>query len=146
MKNLLLLILLYSFLEGRSQNSSFKECFVNSVPDISDDVVEQVLTKLLILNGQILSYRALDVEQIGSVYEGIMGFAVERTKGTSVGILYRPPKQKITITFVVNSEQLLLQPGNKRDQWLKELAGVDMKLPTKVKRALKEANKDRTNP
>ena len=130
----------YPFLEGRALDYDRNNELAKKIPLISDDVVEKILSKLLLLDGQVLSYRALDVEQIGSVYEGIMGFAVERTKGTSVGILYRPPKQKITITFVVNSEQLLLQPGNKRDQWLKELAGVDIKLPTKVKRALKEAN------
>ena len=80
-----------------------------SVHAISDDVVEQVLTKLLLLDGQILSYRALDVEQIGSVYEGIMGFMVEKATGPSVGITYRPPRQKITITVVVDAEQLLAQ-------------------------------------
>jgi hypothetical protein len=40
---------------------------------ISDGVVLAVLRNLLIVNGERISYRALDVEQIGSVYEGIMG-------------------------------------------------------------------------
>ena len=33
-----------------------------------------------------LSYRTLDVEQIGSVYEAIMGFRVELTTGRSIAV------------------------------------------------------------
>ena len=39
------------------------------VPRISDGVIFRVLNNLLILDGERLSYRTLDVEQIGSVYE-----------------------------------------------------------------------------
>jgi hypothetical protein len=99
----------YPFLEGRTADTAYTDGPLASVHAISDDVVEQVLTKLLLLDGQILSYRALDVEQIGSVYEGIMGFMVEKATGPSVGITYRPPRQKITITVVVDAEQLLAQ-------------------------------------
>jgi len=129
----------YPFLEGRTADTSYTDGPLASVPAISDDVVEQVLTKLLLLDGQILSYRALDVEQIGSVYEGIMGFMVEQASGPSVGITYRPPRQKITITLVVDAEQLLAVSGSKREKWLDEQAGVALKLPAKVKEGLKEA-------
>ena len=71
----------YSFLEGRLENSSYMDGKLDYL--ISDDIIERVLNKLLILDGQVLSYRSLDVEQIGSVYEGIMGFTVEKTKGLS---------------------------------------------------------------
>ena len=101
-----------------------------------------MLTKLLVLGGQILNYRALDVEQIGSVYEGIMGFAVERASGPSLGISHRPPRQKITITVVVNAEQLLAQAGAKRANWLDEQAGVKLKLAAQIARSLKEASND----
>ena len=37
-----------------------------------------VLKKLLILDGERISYRSLDVEQIGSVYETMMGFRLEK--------------------------------------------------------------------
>ena len=36
----------------------------------------------MMLDGERLSYRTLDVEQIGSVYEAIMGFRVELTTGS----------------------------------------------------------------
>jgi hypothetical protein len=130
----------YPFLEGRMAGTSYTDGPLASVPSISDDVVEQVLTKLLLLDGQILSYRALDVEQIGSVYEGIMGFRVEQAQGPSVGITYRPPRQKITITVVVNAEQLLEVAGAKREKWLDDQAGVALKLPAKVKEGLKQAD------
>ncbi|MCP9883343.1 N-6 DNA methylase [Cyanobium sp. Alchichica 3B3-8F6] len=129
----------YPFLEGRTTGTSYTDGPLASVPAISDDVVEQVLTKLLLLDGQILSYRALDVEQIGSVYEGIMGFMVEKATGPSVGITYNPPRQKIKITVVVNAEQLLEVSGAKREAWLDEQAGVKLKLPAKVKQELKTA-------
>ena len=130
----------YPFLEGRSLGSHYKKDRIEAVPAISDDVVEQVLTKLLVLGGQILNYRALDVEQIGSVYEGIMGFQVEHASGPSLGITHRPPRQKIAITVVVNAEQLLAQAGAKRANWLDEQAGVKLKLAAPIVRALKEAS------
>jgi hypothetical protein len=129
----------YPFLEGRTADTSYTDGPLTSVPSISDDVVEQVLTKLLLLDGQILSYRALDVEQIGSVYEGIMGFMVEKATGPSVGITHRPSRQKITITVVVDAEQLLAVSSAKREKWLDDQAGVALKLPAKGKQGLKEA-------
>ena len=129
----------YPFLEGRTADTSYTDGPLTSVPAISDDVVEQVLTKLLLLDGQILSYRALDVEQIGSVYEGIMGFMVEKATGPSVGVTYRPPRQKITITVVVDAEALLAQLAAKREKWLDDQTGVALKLPAKAKQGLKEA-------
>jgi PAS domain-containing protein len=130
----------YPFLEGRPAGTSYTDGPLASVPAISDDVVERVLTKLLLLDGQILSYRALDVEQIGSVYEGVMGFMVEKATGTSVGITYRPPRQKITITVVVNAEEILAQAAARRVTWLDEQAGVKLKLSAAIVRALKEAS------
>jgi len=129
----------YPFLEGRTADTAYTDGPLTSVPAISDDVVEQVLTKLLLLDGQILSYRALDVEQIGSVYEGIMGFMVEKATGPSVGITYRPTRQKITITVVVEAAQLLAVSAAKREKWLDDQAGVPLKLPAKTKQGLKEA-------
>lgn len=130
----------YPFLEGRTADTSYTDGPLTSVPAISDDVVELVLTKLLLLDGQILSYRALDVEQIGSVYEGIMGFMVEKATGPSVGITHRPPRQKITITVVVDANELIVQAPAKRANWLDERAGVKLKLAAPIVKALKEAS------
>jgi len=129
----------YPFLEGRDAESAYADGILDNLPALSDDVVEKVLSKLIWLDGERLSYRALDVEQIGSVYEGIMGFTVEQAQGPSVGITYRPPRQKITITVVVDAEQLLAQPASKREKWLDDQTGVTLKLPAKVKKDLKDA-------
>jgi hypothetical protein len=130
----------YPFLEGRERHSHYGDGILSNLPAVSDDVVEKVLTKLLWLDGERLSYRSLDVEQIGSVYEGIMGFRVEQASGPSVGITYRPPRQKITITVVVDAEQLLAVSGSKREKLLDDQAGVKLSLPTAVKRDLKTAS------
>jgi hypothetical protein len=129
----------YPFLEGRGADSGYDDGILDNLPALSDDVVEKVLSKLIWLDGERLSYRALDVEQIGSVYEGIMGFTVEQAQGPSVGITYRPSRQKITITVVVDAEQLLAQPAGKREKWLDDQTGVALKLPAKVKKDLKDA-------
>ena len=68
-----------------------------------------------------------------------MGFRVEQAQGTSVGITHRPPRQKITISVVVNAEELLEQPASKREKWLDDQAGVKLKLPAAVKKELKSA-------
>ena len=118
-------------MEGRDNNSSYIDGPLKSLPSISDDVVEKILDKLLVLDGQILSYRSLDVEQIGSVYEGIMGFTVERTSSLCLGLLYRPPRQKVAITCVFNADELLALPGGKRVSWLTSKTEVDLNFSTK---------------
>jgi hypothetical protein len=54
------------------------------IPLLSDGTIYRVLEKLLILKGERLSYRTLDVEQIGSVYETIMGFKLDKTTGKTM--------------------------------------------------------------
>ena len=53
---------------------------------VPDATVWNVLQNLMMLDGERLSYRTLDVEQIGSVYEVIMGFRVEVTLGRSIAV------------------------------------------------------------
>jgi hypothetical protein len=54
------------------------------LPTLDDGTLFEVLRKLIVRNGQRLSYKALDVEQIGSVYEGLMGYHVKRVKSDAV--------------------------------------------------------------
>ncbi|WAL62463.1 Eco57I restriction-modification methylase domain-containing protein [Thermocoleostomius sinensis] len=77
-----------------------------NVPRIPDGVVYRMLDRLLMLNGERLSYRSLGVSEIGSVYTAIMGFAIERAEGTSIAV--RPQD------VVVNVETLLAaKPGDR---------------------------------
>ena len=50
-------------------------------PLVPDGTIYRALEKLLVLDGERISYRALDVEQIGSVYETMMGFRLEPATG-----------------------------------------------------------------
>ena len=109
-------------------------------PWISDGVVLALLRNLLIVNGERISYRALDVEQIGSVYEGIMGYAVRRTPGRCIGLKSKPQGAKKQLTTAVDLDALLALPGGKRKAWLEEEAGTT--LPTKAAAALKSASNE----
>ena len=106
----------YGFLEGRT-----KEDEPVNVPQVSDGVLYRVLSNLLILDGERLSYRELDVEQIGSVYEAVMGFSLETAHGTSLAIT-SPKKAKGGAPVTVNLEALLREPPAKRAAWLKKEA------------------------
>jgi hypothetical protein len=109
----------FPFLEGRPRGSSRQLGESLDIPRISDGVVFRVLHQLLVLGGERLQYRALDVEQIGSVYEGLMGFDVEVAEGNSLCLT---PEH-----VVVNLDELLRQAGPDRAKTLKEKASVDLK-------------------
>ena len=109
-------------------------------PWISDGVVLAVLRNLLIVNGERISYRALDVEQIGSVYEGIMGYAVRRIPGRCIGLKSKPQGAKKQLTTAVDLDALVALPGGKRKAWLEEEAGTA--LPPKSATGLKDASSE----
>lgn len=106
----------YHFLEGRKQNADPTAQFA-PIPRISDGVVYNVLRNLLILDGERLSYRTLDVEQIGSVYETVMGFNLEVAQGKSIAI---KPVKTHGAPATINLEYLLATGGKERAKWLKE--------------------------
>ncbi|HEX5270766.1 MAG TPA: DNA methyltransferase [Gemmataceae bacterium] len=87
------------------------------IPLVSDGVVFRVLQNLMILDGERISYSTLDVEQIGSVYETIMGFRLEKAAGRSVAI---KPTKPHGAPVTVNLEALLQVPAKDRAKWLKE--------------------------
>src|ERR1700678_4041605 len=77
----------YNFLEDRPWKTARRHHDGGvRVPHISDGVIFRVLNNLLILDGERLSYRTLDVEQIGSVYETMMGFELEVAQGRSIAL------------------------------------------------------------
>ncbi|WP_437671206.1 Eco57I restriction-modification methylase domain-containing protein [Sorangium sp. So ce131] len=86
------------------------------VPTVDDETVYRVLEKLLVFEGQRLSYRALDVEQIGSVYEALMGYHVRRMPAEAVCM--KPDRLWVT------AEEVLAVPAGRRAKWLKETVGL----------------------
>lgn len=77
----------YPFLEGRPYQSRRDMEERITPPLVSDGVIYEVLGLLLYLDGDRLSYRALEVAQIGSVYEAMMGFTLEQARGRSIAVL-----------------------------------------------------------
>nr|MDZ8016385.1 DNA methyltransferase [Nostoc sp. ZfuVER08] len=116
----------YAFLEGRPRGSKFAAGQAIEPPRIPDGVIYRLLEKLLILEGERLSYRSLDVEQIGSVYEGIMGFAVERAESPSIGVYSKPKGSKVSTTVVVDVAAILAAKSGDRQKLLKELANCEV--------------------
>ena len=101
----------FPFLEGRGPE---QEPAIPMVPDAS---VWKVLQSLMVLDGERLSYRTLDVEQIGSVYEAIMGFRVELITGRSIAVA--SPK-RTGAAVVVDLDRVLELEGGKRAKALQD--------------------------
>jgi hypothetical protein len=91
-------------------------------PWISDAVVLAVLSNLLIVKGERINYRALDVRQIGSVYEGIMDFAVARIAGPCIGLRSKAQGGRKPFTTAIDLAELLALHGGKRKAWLEQQA------------------------
>lgn len=68
----------FPFLEGRPKGSSWRTDTAKPLP-IDNRTVLLLLEAIQQFQGRTLSYRALDVEQIGYVYEGLLERTVKRT-------------------------------------------------------------------
>ena len=108
---------LYPFLEGRPYRSTRSVGERLTPPRVADGTVYRVLSKLLYLDGERLSYSTLDVEHIGSVYEGMMGYTLEEAKGPSIAV--RPDHVVIDLGAVLEQ---------KPDKRVETLAAVKCKL------------------
>ena len=124
----------HPFLEGRPRAGGRQIHERIEVPRVSDGTVLELLRKLLVLDGDRISYRALDVEQIGSVYETMMGFRLERASGPSLAI--RSPK-KHGAPSIVDLQALLDAPSGSRGRWVQQ--ATDRKLTDRVLKAVAAA-------
>jgi len=107
----------FPFLEGRASDDLLQARGRVEAPLVPDGTIFRALDKLLVLDGERISYRALDVEQIGSVYETMMGFQLETATGRSVAI---KPIKKHGAPTTVDLERLLGEPAAKRERWLQD--------------------------
>ena len=85
-----------------------------------------MLEKLLILDSERLSYRTLDVEEIGSVYQTIMGFRVEVSRGNAIALKGKRKKGGVPAAPVINLDDLLGIAAKDRAKWLKEHADTEL--------------------
>ena len=124
----------FPFLEGHSAALQIHERI--DPPLVPDGTIYRALEKLLVLEGERISYRALDVEQIGSVYETMMGFRLETASGRSVAI---KAQKKHGAPTTVDIDALLVEPSAKRVKWIQSQA--DRKLTDRVKKATAAAER-----
>jgi hypothetical protein len=102
---------------------------------VSDGCVLRVLDALLMLEGERVAYRALSVEQIGSVYETVMGFTVERAGAPMLAI--RAGKANRVPVWIDLAALAETVPGD-RAKRLKEWSGRGQ-YPAAVTKALRAA-------
>ncbi|MCY4635423.1 MAG: N-6 DNA methylase, partial [Acidobacteria bacterium] len=125
----------FPFLEGRVSGGERRLDERIEPPLVPDGTVYRALDKLLVLDGERISYRALDVEQIGSVYETMMGFRIETATGRSVAI---KAQKKQGAPTTADLEALLREPAGKRAQWLRDR--TDRALTDTVRRPVAAAS------
>ncbi len=124
----------YPFLEGRPKDSRREQGEKLDVPRVSDGVIFRVLSNLLVLDGERLSYRTLDVEQIGSVYETMMGFNLEVATGPSIAI---KPTKRHGAPSTIDLEQLLAEKPGSRAKWFRD--NTDQKITGQAADGVKKA-------
>jgi len=100
-------------------------------PLVSDAIVYSVLRSLLILGGERISYRALSVENIGVIYETMMGFSVYQAKGKCVVL------KGAQAPAACELDELMALDGAKRINFIEELTA--WKPPAAVGNAIKAA-------
>ncbi|AUX48316.1 hypothetical protein SOCE26_098500 [Sorangium cellulosum] len=79
---------------------------------LSDGVLHRLLSALLVQDGAPVDYGALEVEHIGTLYEGLIAFDLEIAEGESIAVL---PSH-----VVIDLEALLALPGGERIARLEE--------------------------
>lgn len=111
----------FPFLEGRDQDDPTTAA---QVLPLRDGAILRILEGLMTIEARTLggervrerlSYRSLDVEQIGSVYETIMGFTVLRATGPMLAV-----KGAKGLPVFVDIETLAERKGTERQKLLKE--------------------------
>ena len=124
----------HPFLEGRAGGRARQIHERIEPPLVPDGTIYRVLDKLLVLGGERISYRALDVEQIGSVYETMMGFRLETAAGRSVAV---KAGKKHGAPATLSLDELLDETPARRAKWIQDR--TDRRLTDNVKRAAQAA-------
>lgn len=110
----------FPFLEGRPTGSSWRTDDARPLP-IDNRTVLLLLEAIQQYQGRTLSYRALDVEQIGYVYEGLLERTVKRTDAVTVELVGGKGAKK-TIHALSELEALR---GRDEDEFTRQLASSD---------------------
>ena len=124
----------YPFLEGRAKGTCWKECNPTPLP-IDNRTVLLLLNSLQVLEQTggaiLLSYRALDVEQIGHIYEGLLEHTAARTPEITLGLRGSAKAKNPNITLP-ELESLALESEKKLFDRIKDITG---RSPAAIKNA-----------
>lgn len=88
----------FPFLEGRAKGSDWRTDVAKPLP-IDNRTVLLLLEAIQQFQGRTLSYRALDVEQIGYVYEGLLERTVKRTAEVTLELDGTKSAQSLWVTL-----------------------------------------------
>ena len=115
----------YPFLEGRAKGTCWKECNPTPLP-IDNRTVLLLLNSLQVLEQTggaiLLSYRALDVEQIGHIYEGLLEHTAARAPEITLGLSGSAKAKNPNITLP-ELESLALESEKKLFDRIKDVTG-----------------------
>ncbi len=129
----------YPFLEGGHPSDSAAINLATQraevrLPQVDDGTLYHVLRRLIVFEGQRLSYKALDVEQIGAIYESLMGYHVLPLETAAL----RLGKGGVW----VECAELRGASATERKRLLKEVCEMSPAHIEKVEVALKETEED----
>jgi hypothetical protein len=115
----------FPLLEGRAKGTTWRETPSAPLP-IDNRTVLMLLDALQVLEqkggAQLLSYRALDVEQIGHVYEGLLEYTAAKLDEVTVGLTGSQKVRHPSITMG-ELETLKLHGQDKAIEYLAEMTG-----------------------
>lgn len=121
----------FPFLEGREQSSDWKVKPSTPLP-INNRTVLLLLDAVQLFQGRMLSYRALDVEQIGYVYEGLLELTAVRSRKVTLKLDATKNAKKPWVTL--DELDAAAEKGGQEVEAL--LADRSGSLPTRVKNDL----------
>ena len=124
----------YTFLEGRAKGTSWKEDPASPLP-IDNRTVMLLLRALQVLEhkggARQLSYRGLDVEQIGHVYEGLLEYKVERVSVLTLGLVGSKKVARPTVSLQ-QLREMSAEGASKAASKLAKITGRSKSPMTKV--------------
>lgn len=109
------------------------------VPTVDDETVFRVLERLMYLEGQRLSYKVLSVEQIGSVYEALMGYGVERLGAAAVCCGHKSLQKGSTGGVWVEAAPVLATSASTRSKFLVATYNIEKGAANRIADDLKKA-------
>ncbi len=112
----------YPFLEGRPAGTKWHETSADPIP-VDDRTILGILNELKVLRiggeARVLSYRTLDVEQIGHVYEGMLDHGCVRAAAPVLGFLGKGGlEEEVTLE---EAEAQLARGPEAFEEWLQGL-------------------------